>query len=54
MPPPGPKWVFSTEDLSVYERLDPDQFDNFDHVDSTTIAESGWEIPRDLGRNDGH
>jgi len=54
MSQPGAKYVFSTEELSVYERIDPDQFDNYDEVDSTTIAETGWEIPRDLGRNDGH
>ncbi len=32
---------FSTDDGSAYERADPDQFDNFDDVDSTTIVDDG-------------
>lgn len=54
MPPHGSKWAFSTDDLSIYERADPDEFDLYDYVDSTTITESGFRDPRDLGVNDGH
>lgn len=38
MSQPGAKYAFTTEDLSVYERIDPDQFPNHDNVDST-VAE---------------
>lgn len=33
--------TFTTEDGAVYERPDPDEFDCFDEVDSTTIVDDG-------------
>ena len=39
MSQPGHKYAFTTDDLSVYERIDPDQFPNHDKVDST-VAEA--------------
>jgi hypothetical protein len=45
MPEPGPKYAFTHDDLSVYERIDPDQFPNHDDVDSEVaelvIADDG-------------
>ena len=38
-PPDHP--TFTTDDGSVYERPDPDEFDCFDDVDSTTIVDDG-------------
>jgi hypothetical protein len=39
MSQPGPKYAFTQDDLSVYERIDPDQFPDYDDVDST-VAEA--------------
>lgn len=36
-----PKWVFSHDDLSVYERADPDEFPDYDDVDSRQIVDQG-------------
>lgn len=41
MPERGAKYAFSHDDLSVYERIDPDEFPDFDQVDSTTIFDPG-------------
>lgn len=32
------RYAFSTNDLSIYERIDPAEFPDFDRVDSTTIG----------------
>lgn len=34
MSQPGAKYVFTTDDLSAYERIDPETFPPHDHVDS--------------------
>lgn len=44
-PDERPKLVFSHDDLSFYERIDPDEFDDFDEVDSRTIDDPG--VPPD-------
>lgn len=41
MTDPQPKFVFIQEDLSAYERIDPDAFPNYDEVDSRVIEDSG-------------
>lgn len=38
---PSERPVFEHDDGSVYERPDPDEFDSFDEVDSTTIVDDG-------------
>lgn len=36
-----PRRVFTTDDLSVYERPDPDEFPDYDDVDSTPFEDPG-------------
>lgn len=36
-----PKLVFITDDLAAYERIDPDEFPNYDEVDSRDILDEG-------------
>lgn len=36
-----PRYVFTRDDLSLYERIDPDEFESFDDVDSTTVVDPG-------------
>lgn len=39
--------AFSHDDLSIYERLDPAEFPDFDEVDSRDVGEpGGWLDPR--------
>lgn len=44
-----PKWVFSHDDLSVYERIDPDEFPNYDEVDSRVIADPAPPHTKEIG-----
>lgn len=49
-PTPDPyenKYAFVREDLSMYERVDPEGFPSFDEVDSTTIDPDEWQDPAD-------
>lgn len=39
--PTDPPQTFTHDDGSVYERPSPEDFDNFDDVDSTTIVDDG-------------
>lgn len=39
--PDRPKLVFSHDDLSFYERIRPQEFDDFDEVDSLTVDDPG-------------
>lgn len=41
MPEPRPKYAFSADDLSIYERIDPDEFPDYDEVDSRTVEDRG-------------
>ena len=38
---PTAKLVFSHDDLSLYERIDPDEFDDCDQVESTEVEDPG-------------
>lgn len=40
-PGPQPKRVYVHDDGSAYERADPDEFESFDDVDSTTVDDPG-------------
>lgn len=36
-----PRYVFSHDDLSFYERVNPDEFPSYDEVDSRDIVDHG-------------
>lgn len=52
MSQPGVKYAFAADDLSVYERVDPDQFPNHDNVDSTVAEAIIAETPSQVARVD--
>lgn len=37
----APRWVFSHDDMSIYERIDPAEFPDYDDVDSREIVDRG-------------
>lgn len=39
--PTPSKYAFATDDLSMYERIDPAEFPDYDAVDSRDVAERG-------------
>lgn len=41
MPEPAPRRVFITDDLAAYERIQADEFPDYDDVDSTSIEDRG-------------
>lgn len=41
MSAPTPRRAFTTDELSVYERVDPDDFPDYDHVDSRVVIDNG-------------
>jgi hypothetical protein len=47
MSPRPPKYAFSHDDLSVYERIDPHEFPDFDEADSVVVEQVITKPPDD-------
>lgn len=51
-----PRYAYTKDDLSVYERIDPHAFEDYDNRDSTTLKvteydQRNWRGWRDEGRD---
>lgn len=42
--PTPQKWAFASDDLSIYERVDPEEFPHYDDIDSRDVAEARMVI----------
>ena len=38
-----PRYAYTKDDLSVYERIDPDEFRDYDRVDSTACGVNDYD-----------